>query len=231
MNGNSGAHHAWVERDDVKGLRTRSLVWTRRKLTPRQHAFLQGDDKHHVYRVKTGHLRLYATLSDGRRQIIGFKSPGDFVALETGPKHRYSAQAISAAELQSIGAAEFYAAFGADPDMMLKLYRLVCGELSQAHDLIVTMGKRDAEESVAAFLLGVDGRAMDRAARSEFVALPMLHADVADYLGLTNETVSRIFTNFKKRGLVEVRGRHDVRLVNRRTLRAIAERSPRKRQA
>lgn len=215
----------------MKGLRTRSLVWTRRKLTPRQHAFLQGDDKRHVYRVKSGHLRLYTTLSDGRRQIIGFKSPGDFVALETGPKHRYSAQAISAVELQSIGAAEFYAAFAADPDLMLKLYGLVSGELSQAHDLIVTLGKRDAEESVAAFLLGVDGRAATRGAKPEFVALPMLHADVADYLGLTNETVSRIFTHFKERGFIEVKGRHGVRLSNRGGLKAIAKRSPRKRRA
>lgn len=225
LNRNGGAQHDCAGLDDVKGLRTKALAWTRRKLAPRQHAFLQGDDKRLVYRVRSGHLRLYTTLSDGRRQIFGFKSPGDFVALETGAKYRYSAQAISAAELQSIPCTKFYAYFLADPDLLLKLYGLICADLSQAHDLVVTMGKRDAEESVANFLLGVDGRALDRTAKGEFVAMPMLHGDVADYLGLTSETVSRVFTNFKKRGLIESRGRHVVRLINRPSLKAISERN------
>ena len=68
---------------------------------------------------------------------------------------------------------------------------------------MVTIAKRDAEESMAAFLLAIDARAIGRNVKGEFLSLPMLRGDVADYLGLTGETVSRIFTNFKKRGFIE----------------------------
>lgn len=219
----------WVGLDDVKRLRTRDLTWSRRKLAPRQHIFLQGDDQNRVYRVKSGYLRLYATLSDGRRQIIGFKSAEDFVALEHGAKHRYSAQAISTTEVHCIPATEFFAFASGEPDVLIKLFGLVCADLSLAHDLLVTIGKRDAEESMASFLLDAEARAAERGAKGDFISLPMLHGDLADYLGLTSETVSRIFTNFKKRGLIEVRGRHGVRLTNRRALRALAKRHPSKR--
>ena len=66
---------------------------------------------------------------------------------------------------------------------------------------------------MASFLLDAEARAAERGAKGDFISLPMLHGDLADYLGLTSETVSRIFTNFKKRGLIEVRGRHGVRLT------------------
>ncbi len=170
-------------------------------------------------------IRLYITLSNGRRQIIGFKSAGDFVALDYGSTHRYSAQAISATELRSVPTAAFYAAAGKDPQFMLKLYKEVCKDLSHAQDLVVTIAKRDAEGSMAGFLLSIDARAAGRSAKGEFLSLPMLRGDVADYLGLTGETVSRIFTNFKKRGFIEVRGRHGIRLLNRRALGAISDRT------
>lgn len=213
----------------MKKLRSKDLSWSRRRLAPRQHAFLQGDDNGQIYRVQSGYLRLYVTLSDGRRQIIGFKSTGDIVGLDAGSTYRYGAQAISTTEVHCIPATEFFAFARGEPDVLIKLFGLVCADLSLAHDLLVTIGKRDAEESMASFLLDAEARAAERGAKGDFISLPMLHGDLADYLGLTSETVSRIFTNFKKRGLIEVRGRHGVRLTNRRALRALAKRHPSKR--
>jgi CRP-like cAMP-binding protein len=224
-NGSASAYHAYVEPDRLDEYRTSELSWSCRKLAPRQHVFLQGDDQSHMYLVTSGIVRLYTMLSNGRRQIIGFKSPGEFVALEYGSKHRYGAQAISATELRSVPTAAFYAVAGNDPQFLLRLYNVVCTNLSHAHDLVVTIAKRDAEESMAAFLLDIDARALGWRAKSDFVSLPMLRGDVADFLGLTSETVSRIFTNFKKRGYIEVRGRHGLRLINRRALRAISDRN------
>lgn len=223
--GSASAYHVYVGLDGLDEYRTSDLSWSRRKLAPRQHVFLQGDDQSHVYLVTSGIVRLYTMLSNGRRQIIGFKSPGEFVALEYGSKHRYGAQAISATELRSVPTAAFYAVAGNDPQFLLRLYNVVCANLSRAYDLVVTIAKRDAEESMAAFLLDIDARALGRRAKSDFVSLPMLRGDVADFLGLTSETVSRIFTNFKKRGYIEVRGRHGIRLINRRALRAISDRN------
>jgi len=223
--GKVSAYHACAGVESVDGHRICVLPWSRRKLTPRQHAFLQGDDKSHVHMVKTGFLRLYAVLSNGRRQIIGFRSAGDFVALESGSTYRYSAQAVSATELHTVPIAAFFEVASNDPRFLLRLYNMVCDNLTAAHDLVVTIAKRDAEESMAAFLLDIDARAPARKAKSDFVSLPMLRGDMADYLGLTSETVSRIFTNFKKRGYIEVRGRHGIRLINRAALREISDRN------
>ena len=203
-----------------------SVPWIRRRLAPRQHVFHQGDDQNHVYVVKSGFIRLYSLLSSGRCQVIGFKSPGEFVAFEYDAKHRYSAQAVTATELRSVPLAVFFTAASGDPQFLLRLYNTACEDLSRAHDLVLTIAKRDAEGSLAAFILEVDSRAAVRGTKDEFVSLPMLRGDIANYLGLTNETVSRIFTHFKKRQLIEVRGRYGIRLIDRRALRAIAERVP-----
>lgn len=203
-----------------------SVPWVRRKLAPRQHVFHQGDDQTHVYVVKTGFVRLYSLLSNGRCQVVGFKSAHDFVAFEYSAKHRFSAQAVIATELRSVPMATFFTAASEDPQFLLRLYNTACEDLSRAHDLVLTIANRDAEGSVAAFMLEIDGRAAARSVKDEFVSLPMLRGDIANYLGLTNETVSRVFSNFKKRHLIEVRGRYGIRLIDRRALRSIAERIP-----
>jgi len=208
-----------------------SVPWSRRKLAPRQHVFHQGDDQTHVYVVKSGFIRLYSLMSNGRCQVIGFKSAHDFVAFEYSPKHRFSAQAVTATELRSVPMATFFAAASGDPQFLLRLYNTACEDLSRAHDLVLTIAQRDAEGSVAAFILEIDGRAATRSVAGEFVSLPMLRGDIANYLGLTNETVSRIFTMFKKRHLIEVRGRYGIRVIDRRALHAIAERVPNERKS
>lgn len=203
-----------------------SVPWGRRKLAPRQHIFHQGDEQTHVYVVKSGFVRLYSLLNNGRCQVIGFKSPGELVAFEYGAKHRFSAQAVTATEMCSVPTAVFFAAASGDPQFLLKLYKVACEDLSRAHDLLLTIAKRDAEGSIAAFMIEIDARAATRSAKGGFVSLPMLRGDIANYLGLTNETVSRIFTHFKKRRLIEVRGRYGIRLIDRRALRSIAEHIP-----
>ncbi|MEI9805110.1 MAG: helix-turn-helix domain-containing protein [Pseudolabrys sp.] len=209
---------------DAAGEHLGALTWTSRKVASRQHIFHQGDPQRYVYLVKSGFVRLYTLLSNGRCQIIGFKSADDYVALQYYPEHRFSAQAISTVELQCVPVAEFYAAASRDPQFMLKLFNVVGEDLFRAHDLVLTIAKRDAEGSLASFLLAIADRAAPNS-KTEFVALPMRRGDIADYLGLTNETVSRIFTIFKKRGFIEVRGRHGIRLINRNGLRAVTDRT------
>ena len=223
-NGGGRACQACLGLDCLGEHRPSDLPWSPRKFAPRQHIFHQGDEQRYVYSVTSGFIRLYTLLSNGRSQIIGFKSPGDFVALEYDSKHRFSAQAVTATELRSVPTASFYAAASGDPQLLLKLYNVVCEDLARSHDLVLSIAKRDAEGSMAAFLLDIDARASAPSVKNDFVLLPMLRGDIADYLGLTNETVSRIFTHFKKRGFIEVRGRHGIRLTDRRGLRALSDR-------
>ena len=200
----------------------RRLSCIRRKLSPRQHLFLQGDAQNHVYLVKSGAMCLYKLLRNGRRQIIGFKFPGELIALGHDTKYRFCAQAIAATELRSFQSHALHAAAVEDSRLMSKLYESVAGDLARAYDLALSVGQRDAEDSVATFLLTVETRAKAESADGETLSLPMSRSDIADYLGLSLETVSRIFTGFKRRGFIELSGRRGVRLVDRGALRALS---------
>lgn len=200
----------------------RNLSCTRRKLQPRQHLFFQGDTQSHVYLVKTGAVCLYKLLRNGRRQIIGFKFPGEFIALGYDSKFRFCAQAIAETELRSFQTSDFHAVAVKDTRILLKLYESVALDLSRAYELTLSVGQRDAQDSVATFLLTVEARAIAESDGGDTLTLPMSRADIADYLGLSLETVSRIFTSFNRRGFVELSGRRGVRLVDRAALRALS---------
>lgn len=200
----------------------RKLCCTRRTLHSRQNLFLEGDPQTHVYLVKTGAMCLYRMLHNGRRQVIGFKLPGEFIALGYEPHYRFCAEAIGATELRSFQTWAFHAIAAADSRFLLKLYESVAKDLSRTQDQAVSVGQRDAEGSVAAFLLDLAAR-LSSADTGAPLSLPMSRADIADYLGLSLETVSRVFTGFKRLGLVDLCGRRGVRLVDRGTLRSIAD--------
>jgi len=212
----SGIYSLPIELDCV-------TAWMRRKLAARQHLFHQGDDHTHVYVVKSGFIRLYSLLDNGRSQVIGYKTPNEIVAFEHAATHRFSAQAVTEAELRCAPTSAFYNAASSDPQILRRLYNAACEEISRAHALVLTIAKRDAESSVAAFIIDADSR-MAACNGGDFSALPMLRGDIANYLGLTLETVSRVFSMFKKRHMIEVHGRHGIRLIDRAALRAIAER-------
>lgn len=194
-----------------------------RKLRPRHHLFLQGDLQNHVYLVTKGAVRLYVLLENGRRQIVDFKFPGDFILFDRRPKHRFNAQAITATELRSFPVASFYAAAGNDVHFMMKLYTAVAADLARARNLALIAGQRNAEGSLAALLLDMADRAPPLVGVRGFVALPVLRGDIADYIGLTHETVSRVFSHFKRRGLIDLRGRSGLKLIDRAALAALAD--------
>jgi CRP/FNR family transcriptional regulator len=185
-----------------------------RKFAARQDIFVQGDVQNQVYLVTAGAVRLYKVLCNGRRQIMGFKGPSDLLCFDRTPRHGFGAQTMTATELRVFPIGPFYAAAASDPRFLLKLYSEAAAELSRAHELALTIGQRGAEGSIAAFLLDADRRAAKASAEYDYVWLPM-RGDIADYLGLTTETVSRILSSFKKKGLVELRGRRGMRLLNR----------------
>jgi CRP/FNR family transcriptional regulator len=200
------------------------LTCSRRRVAARQHVFMQADWQTHVYLVKSGGVRIYKVLGNGRRQIIGFKFPGDFITLDPEERYRFSAQAIEASELRSFPIAAFLAYAQCDVEALSKLYGALTADLACAHDLMLTVGQRDAEGGIAAFLLDFEARAaLGPVPTADSFPLPMPRTDIADYLGLTHETVSRIFTDFRKRGLIDMAGHRNIRLLNRDALRALAE--------
>lgn len=193
-----------------------------RELKSRQLLFLEGDAQNQVYLVRRGVISLYRMLRNGRRQILGFKLPGEFVGLGHDGKHRFCAEAIGPTEVRAFQASAFQATAVQNSRFLLKLYEAVGGDLSRAQEQALSVGQRDAESSIAAFLLNVEARTRDIGVDG-FFSLPMPRADIADYLGLSLETVSRVLTGLKRRGYIGLSGRRGIRLVERGGLLALAE--------
>lgn len=156
------------------------------------------------YILHEGVMRLYKLLPDGRRQIIGFALQGDFLGLAASSRHNFSADAIGPVVLCQFPKSAF-ARFSEDrPDLLRRINELAVRELGQAQDHMVLLGRRSAEEKVATFLVGWRDRLVQVAGPSQTVSLPMSRQDIADYLGLTIETVSRTFTKFERDGVIEI---------------------------
>ncbi len=194
----------------------------RRKLAAGQHLFSQGDVRRHVYLIRSGLARIYKLLRDGRRQVVAFRFPGEFIDLARDTNYRIAAQAVSPTELRSFPIEEFHRFVSGNARVASRLLDAVSADLTRAFDLVVTVGQRNAESSVATFLLELEARSARQESATGQVELPMLRSDIADHLGMSQETVSRVLTSFKTRGIVEFDGPRRVRFREPAMLRALA---------
>lgn len=172
-----------------------------RRLEPKEHVFCEGDPRTHVYRVENGVIAIYKTLFDGRRRIIDFAYPGDFIGLGVLGEHIMSAQATCSAKVRCLSASALETLAETDASLALKLYKSVCQDLVAARSLLVTVGQRSAVERMAAFLLALHRR---NGEANDVIKLAMRRSDIADLLGLTIETVSRTLTKLREMGVIEV---------------------------
>jgi CRP/FNR family transcriptional regulator, anaerobic regulatory protein len=171
---------------------------------PGESAFAQEDMTTSFYNLVGGVMRLYKLLPDGRRQIVGFALPGDFLGMASDGRHGFSADAIGAVSVCRFSRAAF-AHFAEDkPHLLRRINELVVRELNEARDHMVLLGRRSAEEKVATFLIGWRDRLVQLKGPSDTVPLPMSRLDIADYLGLTIETVSRTFTKLEREGVLDI---------------------------
>jgi CRP-like cAMP-binding protein len=175
-----------------------------RIIEAKDHAFREGDPVTSVYQVEAGHTCLYRLLPDGRRQVIDFAYPGDYVGLGAVGHHTVSAQASERTRLQAFPVSAFRDLARTNPDLSLSLYEAVSQELLAARELLMTVCQRTALERVAAFLLALSRRNERRGEAALELVLPMTRTDIADFLGLTIETVSRTFTKLRQDGVIDL---------------------------
>lgn len=166
--------------------------------------FSEEDITTSFYNLLEGVMRLYKLLPDGRRQIVGFALPGDFLGMNTSGRHNFSADAIGAVAVCQFAKAPFGRFMEDRPHLLKRINELAIRELSQARDHMVLLGRRSADEKIATFLLGWRERLFSLKGSSNTVPLPMSRQDIADYLGLTIETVSRTFTKLERHGAIEI---------------------------
>jgi CRP/FNR family transcriptional regulator, anaerobic regulatory protein len=186
---------------------------TIRRVEAKEHVFCEGDPRTHVFRIEEGVIALSKLLSDGRRQVIDFAYPGDYIGLGILNDHIFDAQATCAAKIRCLPASALEQAAALDASLALKLYKAVSAELLAARSLLVSVGQGTAMERLASFLLGLHHRSMDNS-DVDVVNLPMRRSDIADLLGLTIETVSRTITKLRSLRVIDVVHGTEVRILD-----------------
>ena len=172
------------------------------RLSSRAPLFSEGDQSDAVYNVSEGTVRLSKLLPDGRRQIVGFALPGDFIGIAPGGCYGFSADAIEPVIVCRLLKEPFARFVAGKPRMLQRMNDFARQELVLAQDHMVSLGRRSAEEKVAAFLIGWRDRLQRIGRATKTVYLPMSRQDIADYLGLTVETVSRTLTKLGRDGVI-----------------------------
>jgi CRP/FNR family transcriptional regulator, nitrogen fixation regulation protein len=175
--------------------------------------FGENEPADYLYKIVSGCVRTYKILNDGRRQVGGFYLPGDIFGLEFADEHTLSAEAISDAKVLVVKRSTINALAGRDASVASQLFTLTGRELKRVQDRILLLIK-SAQERVASFLLEM----AERVSGSNAIELPMSRQDIADYLGLTIETVSRTLTLLESSATIEVPTSRRIVLRNRNAL-------------
>lgn len=182
----------------------------------------EGATAGHVYNVTQGVLRLSKLLPDGRRQITGFAFPGDFLGITMDDEHPFTVEAVAPTELCRFSRARFDAFVEEHPHMERRLYTAAARELSAAREQLVLLGRKTAAERLATFIVEMVGHTPQIEGQAPRALLPMSRSDIADYLGLRIETVSRELGALKAARLVRMMGIHELLILDLASLESLA---------
>jgi CRP/FNR family nitrogen fixation transcriptional regulator len=171
----------------------------------------EGDRATAWYRVQSGVLRTCKLLPDGRRQVEDFLFPGDFFGLETRGEHSFAAEAITSVSVIRYSRPRLTAAAAASNRVAARLLDVSLEQLGKVHGHLMLLGRKTAEEKLATFLLEM----LERSPGPDVIDLSMSRTDIADYLGLTIETVSRTFSTLKQEGVIALPSAQHVVILDR----------------
>jgi CRP/FNR family transcriptional regulator, nitrogen fixation regulation protein len=176
--------------------------------------FGEDEPSAYIYKVVSGAVRICKLMSDGRRQIGAFYLPGDIFGLESDELHDFSAEAVGECAVRAVRRTSLLAEAALRPRLVNQLWEQTMAHLKRAQHHILLLGRKNAQERIAAFLLDMAARL----SRSGDMDLPMPRQDIADYLGLTIETVSRTLTQLERDGLIAIPGSRRIVFCNRAAL-------------
>lgn len=187
-----------------------ALVFHYRRLRAGQTLFRGGEAFNHMYFVKTGSIKTVVLTDDGREQVTGFHFAGDALGLDAlaSGKHSSEAVALEDTHVCAIAFNHFSRMSQRIESLQTHLQRLLAREVVRDQGLLLLLGRMQAEERVATFLLSLSRRFMMRGLSPHEFTLPMAREDIGNYLGITLETVSRCFSRLKSAGVLAVDNRH-----------------------
>ena len=186
-----------------------------------QTIFNEGDDARYSYKLVEGGVRLCKLMPDGRRQIAEFALPGDLFGFEMNNQHSLTAEALGDVVVMRCARSQMERLSEEQPTLCKQLMTQLKRELTSAQTHLVMLGRQTAKERVASFLLLLAERV--GAEDGETVDLPMSRQDIADYLGLTIETVCRALSDLKRDRILAIPNRHQIQIRNIASLETISE--------
>lgn len=185
----------------------------------------EGSAADHAFTITSGMVKVFKLMPNGRRQITGFMFAHDILGLAHDGTYVSSAEAVTDVTLCRFPRTKLEALLDRFPQMERRLLRMTATELAAAQDQMVLLGRKTASEKIASFLLMLARRVERLGGNADEVDLPMTRTDIADYLGLTTETVSRTVTQLRKRGCIELITPVCVRILDRDDLCQLADAS------
>ena len=180
--------------------------------------YAEGDPASYWYLVRSGVLRTCKLLADGRRQIDDFLFPGDVFGFEARAEHNFSAEAVTGATMVRYSRTRLELLAADDPRLGVRMLQVTLKRLGKAHERLLLLGRKTADEKLASFLLEM----LVRSTQRDMIELPMSRSDIGDYLGLTIETVSRTFSRFKQQRMITLPTAHCVTIVDQEALEALS---------
>lgn len=184
--------------------------------------YFEGDPADYYYRVVSGTVRLCKETEDGRRQIAGFPGPGDLFGWAGSRHNVYSAEAVTDVVILRWHRRTIEDAIARDPDAGHRMLSVLFEQLAEAQNHLLLLGRMHADERVATFLLSRAERNARNGLDAGRILLGVCRKDIADYLGLTVETVSRTMHAFKNRGVVSFAAGEAVKICDRPGLERLA---------
>lgn len=194
--------------DDVE--RLDDIIKRARPLHRGDYVFRNGERFRSLYVVKTGSVKTFAPSPEGGEQVLGFHLPGEIIGLDAIEKdtHACSAKVLETSAICEVPFSRLEELSSNIPSLQHQIYRLLSKEIGQDTEMLLLLGKKSAEERLAAFLLSMSKRLRKRGLSPTDFYLSMSRHEISNYLGLAVETVSRLFTRFQDEGLLKVDRKH-----------------------
>ena len=211
-----------IEDNDI--VKLDQIVQRGRPLQKGEHIYREHDKFSSVYAVRSGSIKTYRVTNDGQEQITGFFFPGEIMGMDGIGMGQYanSAKTLETAAICEIPFERLEQLSTEIPNMQRHFFQLMSQEITADQQLITLLSKNNADERIAALLISISARMVRRKLSGTQFRLPMSRTDIGNFLGLTIETVSRVFSRFKKQDLIEVDGK-EITLKNIDALREIAD--------
>jgi len=193
-----------LESDDIEQLD--EIIQRSKPVQKGQHLYREGDEFKSVYAVRSGALKAYKTTDDGREQVTGFYLPGEILGMDGISKntHASSAKTLEQSGVCEIPFKSLSKLSTLMPNLQHHFFQLMSREITEDQILITLLSKNSADERVAALLLSISSRNARRKLSATHFRLPMSRVDIGNYLGLTVETVSRVFSRMQKLEILRV---------------------------